>query len=168
MQKIFLVYQRNETMKPTEFTSESTPKWLPFQNLSRLSTTEHDVALHGYGTSPRRGTTASLYDRVQRGWYQLNIDRSPDNRDPESWLTNILLHYIRKQSHCNVIKITNSHAKLSLKPNVGRPIRPPVILSSSLPTADYHDVVNKTYYNLSVDTCLWNGVKYMYKQLEFD
>ena len=152
----------------TEFASQNVPLWIPFHDPCRLYTDEHDVEVHGHGTHPFRGFSGTLYDRVQRRWYQLETDSKPMNEEPELWLKNTLLMHINGQHSFNVITISNGQTSFSLRPKVGRPVRPPLVLYSSFPTANYGDVVRKKYYDLSVDTCMWNGAKYMYKQIEFD
>lgn len=64
----------------------------------------------------------------------------------------------------------NNVVTYEFKESVGIPLRKqPIVLSSTFfPLAQYVNVTEKRYLYRAVDTCLWNGVRCIYKQLQFD
>lgn len=143
-------------------------KTFPFHDPHRIYTDEHDVNVHGCGITPSGLTFVSLYDIPQRRWYELNIDRPMPLEEYEEWFEQTLLQQIALHDSFNVITIVDDRVTLSVGSKVGRPLRPPIIDSPFLPIAHYMDITQKKYLRLSADTCTWNGLNCVYKQLEFD
>jgi tRNA A-37 threonylcarbamoyl transferase component Bud32 len=143
-------------------------KTFPFHDPNRIYTDEHDVNVHGCGITPSGHTFVSLYDIPQRRWYELNIDRPMPLEQYEEWFEQTLLHQIALHDSFNVINIVEGHVTCSVGSKVGRPLRLPIVASAFLPFANYTDITHKKYLRLSADTCTWNGLDCVYKQLEFD
>jgi hypothetical protein len=146
-------FASKSNMEFTELTTLNTPKWFPFPDASRQYSTEHDIEVHGFGPLPSQGFSASLYDRIQRRWYQLRTDIEPKEEYTEDELKNTLLQHICRQIPFNVMTVHDGEETFSLQANTGRPVRPPIVSSMTLPTADYNAVISKKYHDLSVDTC---------------
>jgi hypothetical protein len=152
----------------TTFRSQKTLKTFPFHDPHRIYTDEHDLNVHGCGITPSNHTFVSLYDIPQRRWYDLNIDRRVPLADNEEWFERTVLEQIALYDSFNTINVVEDNITRSVGTKVGRPLRLPIVASPFLPTANYADITNKKYLRLSADTCAWNGLNCVYKQLEFD
>lgn len=152
----------------TTLVSQRKKKTFPFHDSHRIYTDEHDIAVHGCGINPLKHTSVALYDLPQRRWYELNIDQPMPLADHEEWFEQTVLEHISTKRDFNVIHINRGVVTYSTKDAVGRPLHPPIVYAPFLPTVNYTDVTQKKYLRLSVDTCHWNGIVCLYKQLEFD
>ena len=143
-------------------------KMFPSHDPCRIYTDEYDVNVHGCGITPFGHTFVSLYDIPQRRWYELNIDRPMPLKDYEEWFEQTVLKQISLHNSFNVINLIGDRVTCSIGNEVGRPLRPPIVASPFLPTVNSADITHKKYLRLSADTCTWNGLNCVYKQLEFD
>lgn len=153
----------------TTFKRQSTQKRFPFVDPNRVYTDEHELSVHGCGITPFTRTSVSLYDLPQRRWYELNIDRPMPLEDHEEWFEKTVLEHIEMaRQPFNTINMNKDVVTYTTKENISRPLRPPIVSEPSFPVAHYSDISQKTYMRLAVDTCYWNGLHCVYKQLEFD
>jgi hypothetical protein len=79
--------------------------------------------------------------------------------------------YIESQVELfNVINIDDhNHVTYELDERAGLPLyRLPIVEHSPFPTIQLFDLSEKMYYTRAIDTCKWNGMRCMYKQIQFD
>ena len=88
--------------------------------------------------------------------------------DHEEWFEQTVLDHIMTKQSFNTININKGVITYTTKEKISRPLRPPIVSEPSFPLAHYTDICQKKYLRLAVDTCRWNGLDFVYKQLEFD
>ena len=152
----------------TTFRPQTTPKRFPVEDPHRVYTGEHELSVHGCGIIPFTSTSVSLYDLPQRRWYELNIDQPMPLADHEEWFEQTVLDHIMTKQSFNTININKGVVTYTTKEKISRPLRPPIVSKPSFPVAHYTDIRQKKYLRLAVDTCGWNGLDFVYKQLEFE
>jgi tRNA A-37 threonylcarbamoyl transferase component Bud32 len=86
----------------------------------------------------------------------------------EEWFEQTVLEKIALHDSGNIINIVGNDVTHSVGNKVGRPLRLPIVASPFLPVANYAEITQKKYLRLSADTCVWNRLNCVYKQLEFD
>ena len=117
-----------------------------------------------------------ILDLPQRRWYEVNISSStwptpPLSEEDELRAEDLLAEHIAKQlKPFNTINFDQAgKAAYEIKQSIGVPLhKQPIVSNCTFPTANYVDVTEKTYVFRAVDTCVWNGMSCIYKQLEFD
>jgi hypothetical protein len=153
----------------------------PFNDCRRVYSDEHDLDIISLSDNGRR-LTFQVLDVPQRRWYEFNIPRDPSRPWPPSSLClSDAEEAALRQKFAECIQQTGCYNTVifdadgnvvtyEFKESVGIPLRKqPIVLSSTFfPLAQYVDVTEKRYLYRAVDTCLWNGVRCIYKQLQFD
>ncbi|KND91733.1 hypothetical protein TOPH_03834 [Tolypocladium ophioglossoides CBS 100239] len=142
----------------------------------------HDpvVVIYGNLITPGVRCSANAYDLGNRRWYQLNVDSQVTDDD---WLSNVVAKHIREHYSAhqapppwNAINTTTSGDSVSFeaKPRgrVDRPITEVLKYGHQpghkLPTTTFDQLKEKTYLSRGADYCLWNGIKCVFKRIEFD
>lgn len=156
--------------------------FLPFNDCRRVYSDEHDLDIISLSDDGRR-LKFEVLDVPQRRWYEFIIPRDPSrpwpptqclSDDEEVALREKFAECIQhRQTGCYNTVIFDAAGNIvtyEFKESVGIPLRKqPIVLSSTFfPLAQYVDVTEKRYLYRAVDTCLWNGVRCIYKQLQFD
>ena len=139
----------------------------PFVDSQRIYDNKHLPVLYDCSVRPYSWTSALLYDIPQRRWYEFNISKPIDD---EEWIEVTTAHHLELHSEpFNTINFdSQGNVVYSIKENVGRPIRGlPEYQGQVFQTAHIKDVCDKQYLFRAVDTCVWQGVKCVYKQIEF-
>lgn len=155
----------------TLLAQRQTKTFVPFHDPHRIYTEEHELTVYGCGVTPLTRISVSLYDLPQRRWYELNVERPMSLTDEnEQWFLDTVDKCITEcQEPFNTINIDEvGNVTYSIKPNIGRPLRRPIVSSSLLPLVRYSDIIRKKYLWLSADICIWNGRDCVFKNLEFD
>jgi hypothetical protein len=138
----------------------------PFIDPQRIYNANHYPVLHDCSVS-QNSSTALLYDTPQRRWYQVNVSKPIDDRD---WFEEVLFRHLESHREpFNTINIDKTGVVVySINENVGRPIhgllRYDRLRIPSVPQSEVHE---KSYLYRAVDTCIWRGMKCVYKQIEF-
>ena len=163
----------------TSFSYQSTARnYFPFYDSQRIYSDEHKLLIYGHSAGGH-GRTFQVLDVPQRRWYEVNIPLSPSSPWPPPLLSEeeeeelenrFTQHILNQNGMFNVITFDdNGKVMYEIKSCVGLPLRKqPILSSSAFPTTKLEDVKEKKYLHRAVDTCTWNGVHCIYKQLEFD
>jgi hypothetical protein len=161
----------------TTFLSQNTATTLtPFIDPNRIYSNEHDPAVYGCANTPRR-RSVQLLNLPQRRWYELNCPNTsswpppPLSEEDEDKLEKITARHIAHHPELfNTINIDeDNHATYEVKASIGIPLRKqPIVSGALLPVVKHVEIKEKKYFFRAVDTCVWNGMRCMFKQLEFD
>ena len=95
----------------------------------------------------------------------------PLSSDEEAEYCGIVLDDIhRPNEEFNVIRIDkNNNAIYELNMSIGKALRNlPIVSSSYFPICLVDEIMKKRYLQGALDICEWNGMKCVYKQIEFD
>lgn len=139
----------------------------PFVDSQRIYDDRHLPILYDCSTRPYSWTSALLYDIPQRRWYEFNISKPIDD---EEWIEVTTAHHLELHPEpFNTIDFDKEgNVVYSIKENIGRAIRGlPEYQGQVFQTAHIKDICDKQYLFRAVDTCVWQGIKCVYKQIEF-
>jgi hypothetical protein len=148
--------------------------FIPFDDPQRIYSDAHELSLYTCETVPR-GFMSRILDIPQHRWYELTVDlglsevRVPTEEEERAFEETVA-NNIQHHSLFNTIHIDeNGEPTYGIKSSIGVPVRGrPIVSKSTFPIAQYIDITAKSYFFRSVDKCIWNGLEYMYKQIDFD
>jgi hypothetical protein len=163
----------------TQFSIQSTAKtFAPFNDSRRLYSDDHNLVIYNHSAGGH-GRTFQVLDVPQRRWYEFNIPLPTSSPWPppplseaeEVKLENRFTQCIQNQKDIyNTITLhADGEATYEFKASIGLPLRKqPILNSSAFPTAQFTDITEKRYLYRAVDTCIWKGMRCIYKQLQVD
>jgi hypothetical protein len=163
----------------TRFSRGNTTKtFASFNDSQRIYSDEHNLCTYSQNDNGRR-IKFQVLDVPQRRWYEFNIPRDPSlpwpsleslfEADETEW-TNKFLQCIQNHKDYDTFTFNADNSiTYEFKGSVGIPLRKqPILISSTFPIAQFPDITEKRYLYRAVDTCIWEGVRCVYKQLQFD